>query len=79
MLCRNVGPVDRAARAIVGLILISFVFVGPVSWLGWIGLIPLATAFLGFCPAYTFAGIDTGGTCGPVDLTAPPADHHHGH
>ena len=55
----NVGPVDRALRAIVGLVLIALVFVGPQTAWGWIGLVPLLTAVIGFCPAYTLFGIKT--------------------
>ncbi len=59
MLCRNLGPVDRALRAILGLILISLTVVGPQSWWGLVGLLPLLTAFAGSCPAYTLFGLST--------------------
>lgn len=55
----NVGVIDRALRAIVGLVLIALVFVGPQTAWGWVGLIPLLTAVVGFCPAYTLLGIKT--------------------
>lgn len=55
----NVGGIDRALRIIVGLGLISIVFVGPQTPWGWIGVVPLATALLGWCPAYTLFGIKT--------------------
>ncbi|WP_217351441.1 DUF2892 domain-containing protein [Aquisalimonas sp. 2447] len=55
----NMGTVDRAVRAVVGLVLISLVFVGPQTAWGWIGLVPLATAALGFCPAYSPLGLST--------------------
>ncbi len=55
----NVGTIDRALRAIVGLILIALVFVGPQTAWGWIGVVPLLTAFIGFCPAYTLIGVKT--------------------
>jgi len=55
----NVGGIDRALRAVVGLILIALVFVGPQTPWGWIGLIPLLTAAVGFCPAYTLLGFKT--------------------
>ncbi len=55
----NMGTVDRAVRAIVGLILISLVFIGPQTAWGWIGIIPLATAAMGFCPAYLPLGLST--------------------
>ncbi|WP_029011066.1 YgaP family membrane protein [Azospirillum halopraeferens] len=55
----NLGAVDRALRAIVGLILIALVFVGPQTAWGWVGLVPLLTAVIGFCPAYTLIGLRT--------------------
>jgi len=55
----NVGTIDRAARIILGLILISLAFIGPQTPWGWIGLLPLATALIGWCPAYSIFGIKT--------------------
>lgn len=55
----NMGTIDRAVRAVVGLVLISLVFVGPQTLWGWIGLVPLATAAVGFCPAYSPLGLST--------------------
>ncbi len=58
----NIGSIERLVRAIVGLAIISLVFVGPQSPWGWLGLIPLATAVLGWCPPYALLGISTCGT-----------------
>ena len=58
---RNMGTVDRAVRAIVGIVLIALVFVGPKTAWGWLGLIPLATAVFAFCPPYALFGWDTRG------------------
>lgn len=55
---KNVGGIDRALRIIVGLVLISLVWLVPTNW-GWLGLIPLATGLFGFCGAYTLLGINT--------------------
>jgi hypothetical protein len=57
----NVGGVDRGLRIVLGLVLLSFVFLleGNARWFGLIGLVPLATALLGWCPAYTLLGINT--------------------
>ena len=55
----NEGMIDRALRIIVGLALISLVFVGPQTPWGWVGLIPLTTGLIGFCPAYKLLGIST--------------------
>lgn len=51
----NIGTIDRTIRIVAGLALITTVFVGPQNALGWIGLIPLVTALIGWCPAYTHA------------------------
>jgi len=56
---RNVGGIDRVLRISVGLALISLVFIGPQSPWGWVGIVPLATGLLGWCPAYLPFGIKT--------------------
>ena len=56
---KNVGNIERAIRIIVGLVLISLVFIGPQSAWGWIGVVPLATGLLGWCPPYSLLGINT--------------------
>jgi hypothetical protein len=58
---RNIGTIDRILRAIVGLVLISLVFIGPQSPWGWLGLLPLGTALIGWCPPYAMFGINTCG------------------
>ena len=55
----NEGGLDRALRIIVGLVLISLVFVGPKTLWGLVGIVPLATGLIGWCPAYTLLGIRT--------------------
>ncbi|MBK8639674.1 MAG: DUF2892 domain-containing protein [Chromatiaceae bacterium] len=56
---KNTGTIDRALRAIVGLLLIGLTLTGIIGVWGWIGVVPLATAALGWCPAYTLLGIKT--------------------
>lgn len=56
---KNEGVVDRVLRIIVGLSLISIVFVGPQTYWGLLGLVPLTTGLLGWCPVYTILGIKT--------------------
>lgn len=56
---KNVGSVDRALRAIFGLGVLSLAFFGPQSPWGYLGLIPLATAAIGFCPLYAIFGTST--------------------
>lgn len=55
----NIGTLDRVLRAVVGVVLIALVFVGPQTAWGWLGIIPLATALIGVCPAYSMLGIKT--------------------
>jgi len=55
----NVGTPDRILRIVIGLILIALVFVGPRTAWGWIGIIPLATALINFCPLYALLGVKT--------------------
>jgi len=56
---KNVGGIDRILRIVVGLGLISLVYVGPQTPWGWIGVIPLLSAIVGFCPAYRLIGMNT--------------------
>ena len=44
----NVGGMDRIARIVVGIILLALVVVGPHTWWGLLGIIPLATALVGY-------------------------------
>jgi hypothetical protein len=59
---KNIGPIDRTVRIILGIGLISLTFVGPKTPWGWLGLIPLATALIGWCPPYALLGINTCGS-----------------
>ncbi|SFM39209.1 Protein of unknown function [Ectothiorhodospira mobilis] len=56
---KNMGTNDRLIRLVVGVVLIALVFVGPQTPWGWLGLIPLATALMSWCPAYTLLNIRT--------------------
>lgn len=56
---KNEGTIDRALRVIVGLVLLSLVFVGPQTMWGLIGIVPLATGLIGMCPLYSILGINT--------------------
>jgi len=60
----NVGMVDRIARIVIGIVLIAFAlgYVAPGTgwnWLGWIGVLPIITALVGTCPAYSAFGLST--------------------
>lgn len=58
---KNVGGIDRILRIVLGLALLVFAFVGPegVKMWGFIGIVPLATGFLNFCPLYSIMGLNT--------------------
>ena len=54
------SPVERSIRVIIGLALFSLFFLhGPAAWLGLLGIIPILTAIMRFCPLSYLAGIDT--------------------
>ncbi|MDR3437903.1 MAG: DUF2892 domain-containing protein [Telmatospirillum sp.] len=55
---RNVGTIDRVARAVIGLALIAWALMGGPVW-AWVGVVPLATAVVSFCPAYALLGLKT--------------------
>jgi ABC-type enterochelin transport system permease subunit len=55
----NEHVVERVLRVIIGLAALSLVFVGPQTYLGLIGVVPLATGLLGSCPLYTLFGFST--------------------
>lgn len=61
----NIGTIDRVLRIVVGLALIALALgylpgFKPNVW-GWIGVVPLVTALIGNCPAYSILGISTCG------------------
>ncbi|HTT36307.1 MAG TPA: DUF2892 domain-containing protein [Burkholderiales bacterium] len=60
----NVGNADRIIRIVVGLALLSLLFLleGNARWWGLIGLVPLATGLMRWCPAYSVLGTNTCGT-----------------
>ena len=55
----NVGGFDRIARIVLGLVLIGLTLGGVIGAWGWVGLVPLATATLGYCPLYSVLGFST--------------------
>jgi len=58
---QNVGSVDRTLRVVLGLGLLSLLFIldGNLRWWGLVGLIPLGTGLIGWCPLYTPFGLST--------------------
>jgi DUF2892 family protein len=55
---KNIGQIDRIARAAIGIALIAWALTGGPVW-AWIGILPLATAGISFCPAYRLFGLHT--------------------
>ena len=55
----NEGGVDRMVRVLIGIVLLSLTVVGPRTWWGLIGLLPLATGLTGYCLLYSLLGIST--------------------
>ena len=55
----NEGTVDRVLRVLVGLAVLSLVFIGPKTPFAWLGLVPLLTGLVGYCPVYALLGIRT--------------------
>lgn len=56
---KNIGSIDKAARVILGIGLLSLVFFGPKTLWGLVGLVPLATVVMSWCPAYSLIGVST--------------------
>ncbi len=54
----NVGKTDKAVRIVLGIVIIALGFAYG-SWFGLIGIIPILTAFMSFCPLYSVFGINT--------------------
>lgn len=60
----NIGMFDRIVRLVIGVLLIAFALAIGFpntgwNWVGWIGVVPIITALVGFCPAYRLLGFST--------------------
>ncbi|MFN2382098.1 MAG: DUF2892 domain-containing protein [Guyparkeria sp.] len=55
----NVGMIDKWLRIVVGVLLIALALFNVIGWWGYIGIIPLATGVINFCPVYKLIGMDT--------------------
>lgn len=55
----NVGGIDRIVRIVGGLVLLGLAATGTVGVWGWIGVVPLATGAVGWCPPYAIFGMST--------------------
>ena len=67
---KNIGSADKIARLVIGALLIVLALTETIGWWGWIGVVPVATALLNWCPAYTLLGIRT---C-PTDNAPTPSN-----
>ncbi|MBD3609459.1 MAG: DUF2892 domain-containing protein [Gammaproteobacteria bacterium] len=56
---QNVGNLDRIIRIILGVVLLSLVYIGPQTPWGWLGLIPLITGLMSWCPLYAISKTKT--------------------
>ncbi len=55
----NEGAIDRVLRVLVGAGVLSLAFVGPQTPWGYVGLVPLVTGLVGYCPVYAMLGFNT--------------------
>ncbi|CAD5373390.1 conserved hypothetical protein [Rubrivivax sp. A210] len=55
----NVGGIDRILRIVAGLVLIALTLTGTIGVWGWIGVVPLLTGAVSFCPIYPLLGMNT--------------------
>lgn len=55
----NEGGIDRGLRIVVGVVLIALSLGGQIGVWGWIGVLPLVTGLVGWCPAYSLLGLKT--------------------
>ena len=55
----NVGGIDRTLRIVIGLVLIGLTLTGNIGLWGWLGIVPLATGAIGWCPPYAIFGWNT--------------------
>lgn len=56
---KNIGNIERIIRIVGGLVLIALAATGTVGVWGWLGLVPMATGLVGWCPPYSLLGINT--------------------
>lgn len=57
----NEGTVDRILRVVVGIAVLSLAFIGPKTPWAYLGIVPLLTGVIGFCPLYAILGVNTCG------------------
>ena len=60
---RNIGGVERVIRIVAGIAILSLLFVGPQSPWAYLGIVPLLTGLIGWCPPYALFGFTTCKQC----------------
>lgn len=60
---KNLGMTERVIRVALGIAVLSIAFVGPQTAWGYVGLIPLVTGLVGWCPPYALFGFSTCKNC----------------
>jgi len=55
----NVGGIDRTVRIVLGLVLLGLMATGNIGVWGWLGIVPIATGAIGWCPPYAIFGWST--------------------
>lgn len=56
---KNVGGIDRGLRVAAGIVLVVLAAMGHIGAWGWLGIVPIITAIISFCPLYTLLGISS--------------------
>lgn len=60
---QNIGSIERVIRIVAGAAILSLAFAGPATPWAYLGIIPLATGLIGWCPAYALFGFSTCKNC----------------
>ncbi|HSN15342.1 MAG TPA: DUF2892 domain-containing protein [Anaeromyxobacteraceae bacterium] len=55
----NEGTLDRVIRVVIGIALLSLTVAGPKTMIGLVGIVPIVTGLVGFCPLYRLMGVST--------------------
>jgi Inner membrane protein YgaP-like, transmembrane domain len=55
----NLGVVDRVLRVVIGLVLVAWVLLASGPTWAWLGIVPLFTGIINFCPLYRLLGINS--------------------
>lgn len=56
---KNIHHIERVIRIVLGVVLISMAFIGPQNLWFLLGVVPLMTGLIGWCPPYAMLGIST--------------------